>query len=329
MTRGPEALLVLEDGTAFHGRGFGAAGESFGEVVFNTGMVGYQEVLTDPSYAGQVVVMTAPQQGNYGTNDEDAESSDVQVAGFVVREASRRASSWRARRTLHEELGAAGVVGIEDVDTRRLTLRIREAGAMRCGVSTTDLDPGSLTDRVREQSGMEGADLAKNVSAPRPYEARELVGPAKAHEGRTHAVAALDLGMKRNILRLLAAEGIEASVFPAQTPPEEIAAGGFEGLFLSNGPGDPGATRYGIATTRALLGTVPVFGICLGHQLLGHALGGSTYKMKFGHRGVNQPVKDLRSGRVEITSHNHGFAVDARSWDDGLDPAEAAAAGEP
>jgi len=329
VSRTSDALLVLEDGTAFHGRTFGALGETFGEVVFNTGMVGYQEVLTDPSYARQVVVMTAPQQGNYGTNDEDPESSQVQVAGFVVREASRRASNWRAQRTLHEELAASGVVGIEDVDTRRLTLRIREAGAMRCGVSTQDLDVGSLTARVRDRSGMEGADLAKDVSVDTAFEARELVGAAVPHEGALYRVAALDLGMKRTILRSLAAEGIEATVFPAGTPPDEIAGGGFQGVFMSNGPGDPGATRYGIETCRALVGTVPVFGICLGHQLLGHALGGDTYKMKFGHRGANQPVKDLRSNRVEITSHNHGFAVDARSWDPALSPETAASADEP
>ncbi|MEX2275631.1 MAG: glutamine-hydrolyzing carbamoyl-phosphate synthase small subunit [Actinomycetota bacterium] len=329
MTRGSEALLVLEDGTAFRGRAFGAFGETFGEVVFNTGMVGYQEVLTDPSYARQVVVMTAPQQGNYGTNDEDPESAAIQVAGFVVREASRRASNWRAQRTLHEELAASGVVGIEDIDTRRLTLRIRETGAMRCGVSTEDLDATSLVARVRERSGMEGADLAKDVSADVAYEARELVGAAVPHEDATYRVAAVDLGMKRTILRSFAAEGIEATVFPAGTPAAEIAAGGFQGVFLSNGPGDPGATRYGIETTRALLGTVPVFGICLGHQLLGHALGGATYKMKFGHRGANQPVKDLRSGRVEITSHNHGFAVEARAWDPEITPEIAASADEP
>ncbi len=306
------AVLVLEDGTVFRGRAFGATGEAFGEAVFNTGMSGYQEVLTDPSYAGQVVTMTSPHQGNYGTNLEDPESDRVRVSGFVVREASRRASSRRAVRTLGEELADAGVVGVEGVDTRRLTLRLREGGAMRCGLSTEDLDPASLLERVRATPGMEGADLAGDVSAPEPYEARDVVGRASAERGPVFRVAAYDFGLKRNSLRRLAASGIEATVFPARTPPNHVD--GFDGVFLSNGPGDPAATRYGIAAARELLGRVPVFGICLGHQLLALALGGRTYKMKFGHRGANQPVKDLRTGRVEITSHNHGFAVDPEGW---------------
>ena len=308
------ALLALEDGTTLRGTSFGAEGETFGEAVFNTGMAGYQEVLTDPSYAGQIVTMTSPHQGNYGLNALDPESGRVQVAGFAVREASRRASSWRAERTLHEELAAAGVVGIEGIDTRRLTLRLREHGAMRAAVSTADLDADSLVARVREAPGMEGADLAASVSASEPFEASTLAGPAATGAGRVLRVAAVDFGMKRNILRRLAASGIEATVFPAATPPSAISTGGFDGVFLSNGPGDPAATAYGIRTARELLGTVPIFGICLGHQLLAHALGGRTYKMKFGHRGVNQPVKHLRTGVVEITSHNHGFAVDPDSW---------------
>jgi carbamoyl-phosphate synthase small subunit len=314
MTGSPPALLVLEDGSAFRGRSLGAAGETFGEAVFNTAITGYQEVLTDPSYAGQIVAMTAPQQGNYGVNREDPESDRVRVSGFAVREASRRASSWRATGTLAEELAAAGVVGIEGIDTRRLTLRIRVAGAMRAAVSTEDLDAASLHARVRASPGMAGADLARTVSAAEPYRGAELVGPATAKHGRVFRVAAYDFGLKRSILRLLASSGIEATVFPAETPPAEVADGGFEGVFLSNGPGDPDATRYGIAATRDLLGKVPIFGICLGHQLLGLALGGRTYKMPFGHRGANQPVKDLVSGSVEITSHNHGFAVDPAGW---------------
>ncbi len=313
--KGPQALLALEDGTVFRGRGFGARGETFGEAVFNTAMSGYQEVLTDPSYAGQVVVMTHPHQGNYGTNREDPESVRVQVAGFAVREASRRASSWRADRTLEEELEAAGVVAMQGLDTRRLTLRIRERGAMRCGISTEDLDPVSLAGRVRRPAGMEGADLARTVTTARPYEARDVVGPADATRGRVFRVAAFDFGLKRNILRLLSGWGCEATVFPAETPAAEILAEGFDGVFLSNGPGDPAATAYGIAACRELLGRVPVFGICLGHQLLGLALGGRTYKMKFGHRGANQPVKNLETGRVEVTSHNHGFAVDPKGWE--------------
>jgi carbamoyl-phosphate synthase small subunit len=310
-----EALLVLEDGTAFRGRSFGAEGEAFGEAVFNTGMAGYQEILTDPSYAGQIVTMTSPHIGNYGVTREDAESDHIQVAAFVVRAASRRTSSWRAEGSLRDYLKEAGVVGVEDLDTRALTLRIRSAGAMRAAVSTVDLDAGSLVDRVRTSPGMEGADLAASVSTPSPYEARELVGPASASARPVFRVAAYDFGLKRNILRQLAANGCEATVFPATSPAADVLAGGFDGVFLSNGPGDPAATRYGTETARGLLNArIPMFGICLGHQLLAQALGGRTYKLKFGHRGVNQPVKDLETGRVEITSHNHGFAVDPSSW---------------
>jgi carbamoyl-phosphate synthase small subunit len=307
-------LLALEDGSVFRGMGFGAPGEAFGEAVFNTSMAGYQEVLTDPSYAGQIVTMTSPHQGNYGMNADDAESGRIQVAGFAVREVARRASSWRASGSLPDALDA-GIPGIEGIDTRRLTLRIRERGSMRAAISSEDLDAASLVDRVRSSAGMAGADLAKTVSTEAPFDSQGVTGPPSADRGRLFRVAAYDFGMKRTILRLLADRGIGCTVYPAETPPTTIARGGFDGVFLSNGPGDPSATVYGIEAVRELLGIIPIFGICLGHQLLGLALGGATYKMKFGHRGVNQPVKNLATGAVEITSHNHGFAVDPDGWE--------------
>jgi carbamoyl-phosphate synthase small subunit len=310
-----DALLVLEDGSFFRGKAFGARGEAFGEAVFNTAMAGYQEVLTDPSYTDQIVVMTSPHQGNYGVNQEDVESDRVRVGGFAVRDASRSAWSWRATGSLQDALEAAGVIGIQEIDTRRLTLRIRESGAMRAAVSTEDPDVESLLAKVRACPGMEGADLAAAASVQEPYEARDLVGPADTGDGHVFRVAVYDFGLKRNILRLLAENGCEAVVFPARTQAAEVLEHGFDGVFLSNGPGDPAATGYGIAAARGLLGKVPIFGICLGHQLIAHALGGATFKLPFGHRGVNQPVKDLESGRIEITSHNHGFAVDPAGWE--------------
>jgi carbamoyl-phosphate synthase small subunit len=317
-----DALLVLEDGSAFRGRSFGGAGEAFGEAVFNTGHTGYQEVLTDPSYAGQIVTMTAAHVGVYGVNPEDGESGGVRVAGFAVRSASRRASSWRATATLAECLAAAGVPAIEGIDTRALALRIRGRGAMRAAVSTVDLDPFSLVPRARAHAGMEGADLAAAVSTPAPYEASDVVGPAVTHAGRTRRVAVLDLGVKRSILRWLAAAGCEAVVYPARTDPSAILDEAFDGVVLSNGPGDPAATTYGVDAAGALVGRVPVLGICLGHQVLALALGGRTFKLPFGHRGVNQPVLDAASGRIAITSHNHGFAVDPEGWGPGSDDRE-------
>jgi len=263
MTPGRPTLLALEDGSVFRGTGFGAPGESFGEAVFNTAMAGYQEVLTDPSYAGQIVTMTSPHQGNYGVNDEDAESGRIQVAGFVVREVARRASSWRATGSLAAALGEAGIVGIEGIDTRKLTRRIREHGSMRAAISSEDLDARSLVERVRSSVGMAGADLAKTVSTPAPYGSESLTGPPSADRGRVFRVAAYDFGLKRTMLRLLAEHGIGCTVYPAETPAATIAHGGFDGVFLSNGPGDPSATVYGIAAARELLGKVPIFGICL------------------------------------------------------------------
>lgn len=302
----PDALLVLEDGTAFRGTGFGATGTVFGEAVFNTGMAGYQEVLTDPSYRRQIVAMTAPHIGNYGLNAADAESDAIQVAGFVVREAARRSSSWRAEAELGDSLDEAGVVGVQGIDTRALTRHLRDRGAMRAGLSTEVLDVDALLAQVLETPGMAGADLAREVTTAAPY-----VVPAAGD--RRFRVAALDFGIKRNMVRLLADQGCEVHVLPASTSADDVLALEPDGVFLSNGPGDPAAVTYGIETTRALLGQVPTFGICLGSQLLGHALGAETTKLVFGHRGVNQPVLRREDGVVEITSHNHGFAVVAES----------------
>ncbi|MGH8907919.1 MAG: glutamine-hydrolyzing carbamoyl-phosphate synthase small subunit [Egibacteraceae bacterium] len=303
----PDAILVLEDGTIFRGEGFGAPGTAHGEVVFNTALTGYQEVLTDPSYHRQLVAMTNPQQGNYGVTPADAESSRVQVAGFVVREVSRRYSSHRACGGLSEELRRAGTVGISEVDTRRLVRHVRSAGAMRGAISTEILDADALLAQVLQAPGMVGADLAGEVSTPEPYDV-PACGEAR------HRVAALDFGIKRNILRLLTARGCDVRVLPACATAHDVLACEPDGVFLSNGPGDPAAVRQGIATIAELLRhDVPLFGICLGHQLLGLAVGATTYKLPFGHHGANQPVKRLAAATIEITSHNHGFAVERES----------------
>jgi carbamoyl-phosphate synthase small subunit len=304
-TNGPDAILVLEDGTTLRGKGFGAYGETFGEMVFNTGMTGYQETLTDPSYCGQIVAMTAPHIGNTGVNDEDPESRRIWVSGYVVREPSRIASSWRARRSLDAELRAQGIPGIAVPGTRALTMRIRERGAMRAAVSTGEDNPQRLLDKVLASPGMSGADLARIVSTPRPY----TVSPPAGTRTR-YRVAAVDLGIKAATPRNMAERGIEVTVLPATVTAAEILDTDPDGVFFSNGPGDPAAAGYAVAAMRGVLESgLPTFGICFGSQILGLAIGLSTYKLRYGHRGVNQPVMDLATGRVYITSHNHGFAA--------------------
>jgi carbamoyl-phosphate synthase small subunit len=298
-----KGLLVLEDGSAWHGEAIGRRGTSFGEIVFNTAMSGYQEVLTDPSYAGQIVVMTAAHIGNYGIRAEESESADVHVAGFVARDFPGRWSGTGGEESLAEFLDRAGVTGLHGLDTRSLVRRIRTEGAMRAGISTEIADPEELLDRVLASPSMVGSDLALGVSPT-----TTSVFPAEREEFR---VAAIDYGMKRNIVRLLNRAGCRVTVHPASASADSILAGDPDGIFLSNGPGDPSALAGPIRTIERLIPERPIFGICLGHQLLGLALGGETFKLKFGHRGANHPVADLSTGAVSITSQNHGFAVDA------------------
>jgi carbamoyl-phosphate synthase small subunit len=300
-----DAILVLEDGRVFRGDAYGAHGETFGEAVFSTGMTGYQETLTDPSYHRQVVVMTSPHVGNTGINDEDPESRRIWVSGYVVRDPARVPSNWRSTRSLDDELRDQGVVGISGIDTRALTRHLRERGAMRVGISSDGTDADALLARVKESAEMSGAELADEVSTTETY-----VVPAVGEKRFT--VAAVDLGIKANTPRMMSERGIEVHVLPSTASLDDVLATGADGLFFSNGPGDPAATTSQIALLQSALERgLPYFGICFGNQLFGRALGFGTYKLKYGHRGINQPVMDRTTGKVEVTAHNHGFAVDA------------------
>ena len=323
MSTSRPALLVLADGSVFRGRAFGADGERAGEVVFNTAMTGYQEIATDPSYAGQIVCMTYPHIGNYGTNQEDLEAAQPWIEGMIVRELSPVASNFRSTEDLHGWYERTGVVGIEGVDTRRLTRLLRVDGAINGVLSSVDLDEQSLLAKAKAIPSMDGMDLASKVTCDASYTWdetwpamwNEMPGDlsAEGDDGRPLKIVAMDFGAKRNILRSLATFGLMPTVVPAGTSADEILAMEPDGVFLSNGPGDPAAVGYAVETIRALLGKVPIFGICLGHQLLALAAGAKTYKLKFGHRGANHPVREHATGKIEITSQNHGFVVDAES----------------
>jgi carbamoyl-phosphate synthase small subunit len=303
------ALIALEDGTVFHGNTFAGEGEVSGEVVFNTGMTGYQEILTDPSYKGQIVTMTYPLIGNYGVNSEDSESRRIQVEAFIVKEYEPLPSNWQSQNTLADYLGQEGKIGIEGVDTRALVRHIRLAGAMKGVISTQGLDPVSLVAKAKASQGIVGRDLVKEVTCPKPYEWQ--------HEDGAHfRVVAFDFGIKFNIVRSLVKRGCNVTVVPAHSTAEEINNIRPDGILLSNGPGDPEPITYAVRTIQNLIGKYPIFGICLGQQLLGLAFGGKTFKLKFGHRGANHPVKNLMTGMVEITTQNHGFCVDIASIKD-------------
>jgi len=321
MSASKEAILALADGRIFHGRAFGAIGEAVGEVVFNTAMTGYQEVLTDPSYKGQMVCMTYPEIGNVGVNADDEESARVYVEGFIVREYIAQPSNWRSQMALGDYLERAGVVGIEGIDTRALVRHIRTSGAQEAVISSVHNKPNFLVEKAKASPGLLGRDLVREVTATAGYDWEiadwDLAGgyrrPAPEQLRDAPLVVAIDYGIKRNILRQLVAIGFRVKVMPAFATAAEILALNPDGVFLSNGPADPAAVPYASETVRGLLGKKPIFGICLGHQILGLALGGRTYKLGFGHHGANHPVMDLRTRRVEITSQNHGFAVDAES----------------
>ncbi|MGE5204249.1 MAG: glutamine-hydrolyzing carbamoyl-phosphate synthase small subunit [Chlamydiota bacterium] len=315
-----QTILALEDGRIFRGKGYGAKAECYGEVVFNTSITGYQEIFTDPSYAGQIVVLTNPEIGNYGTNPEDIEANRPYIEGLVVREFSRVASNWRSQEVAEEYLERFKIPVISDIDSRALVRHLRDNGVMRGVISSLESDPEKLVAKARDIPKMDGTDLAKVVSTKQRYiwdvgershEPTEVVGVKDAPP--RFEVVAYDYGIKHNILRKLRAEGCRVTVVPAETSSEDVLALKPDGVFLSNGPGDPEPCRYAHENIRWLMGRVPIFGICLGHQLIGLALGGKTYKLKFGHHGGNHPVKQLKSGKVEITAHNHNFAVDPDS----------------
>ena len=298
------AILMLEDGTTFSGKSFGAIGKTLGEVCFNTGITGYQEILTDPSYAKQIVTMTAPHIGNYGVNSEDIESSKIQASGFIIKEESILPSNWRSQISIGDYLQNENIVGIKNIDTRYLTIHLRNHGAMNGIISSESIDDGLLRKELIDHPSMTGQDLAKVVSTRKMYRFSE--------QGK-YKVAVLDFGVKRNILKILKKLDCQVFVFPANTSSKEILGISPDGIFLSNGPGDPAAVRYAITTVKEILGKKPMFGICLGHQILALSLGAKTFKLKFGHRGINHPVKNLITNAVEITSQNHGFAVDNKS----------------
>ncbi|HAZ11073.1 MAG: carbamoyl phosphate synthase small subunit [Omnitrophica bacterium GWA2_41_15] len=317
-----KAFIALEDGTIFEGISFGAQGERLGEIVFNTSMSGYQEIMTDPSYKGQIVTMTYPLIGNYGINKYDVESSGPKVEGFIIKESSKIASNFRSEKSLGQYLKENNIIGIENVDTRSLTLHIRTKGAMKGIISTIDLNPKSLIKKAKNSPGLIGRDLVKEVTCKKSYNAKTVyslsyLSRAESKDAlRQNArfkVIAMDFGIKYNILRCLMDIGCDVTVVPCDTKAKDILAQNPDGIFLSNGPGDPAAVTYAIEEIRKLLGKKPIFGICLGHQLLGLAFGGKTYKLKFGHRGANHPVKDLKTGKIDITSQNHGFCVDIDS----------------
>lgn len=319
-----KALLALEDGTIFKGRSFTGDCESVGEVVFNTSMSGYQEILTDPSYCGQMVTMTYPLIGSYGVNDEDVESDRIQVKALLVKEYQEFPSNWRSQKTLAEYLKENSIPGLEGIDTRALTRHIRLKGAMKAALSTKDLNPDSLVEKARKSPDMVGRDLVKEVTCREPVMWKDgktvklengLVGFKWPEEKGKYRVVAIDYGVKYNILRSLESRGCSILLVPAATNSETIDVLGPDGLFLSNGPGDPAAVTYAVDTIKDQFDKRPIFGICLGHQIVGRALGADTFKLKFGHRGGNQPVKDLKTGKVEITSQNHGFCVDMESMD--------------